>query len=229
MFMKLLLVRHGHPNYELDCLTPLGHLQAEAAAKRLKDEKIDLFYSSTCGRAVETAEHVAAQYGAEVTQLEFMREVIWGYNDDPHDPAGHPWNLVDQMILEGKTLGNSDWREIPPFLGNRVAENADMIAEAFDAWMEQLGYTREGEYYRCGVGTEKTVALFSHGGSSNAVLAHLLNLPFPYVIQVFRANYTSVTVVTFPDTPGKLVMPVLELVNDARHIENLKAEAFYGN
>ena len=31
--MKIYFVRHGHPNYELDCLTPLGHRQAEAAAE----------------------------------------------------------------------------------------------------------------------------------------------------------------------------------------------------
>lgn len=67
--MKLLLVRHGHPNYELDCLTSLGHLQAEAAAKRLMDKNIDLFYSSTCGRAVETAQYTAKEYGLPVTQL----------------------------------------------------------------------------------------------------------------------------------------------------------------
>ena len=24
--MRIIFVRHGHPNYELDCLTPLGHL-----------------------------------------------------------------------------------------------------------------------------------------------------------------------------------------------------------
>ena len=40
--MRLLFVRHGHPNYELDCLTDLGHLQAEAAAERLMKENIDV-------------------------------------------------------------------------------------------------------------------------------------------------------------------------------------------
>ena len=55
--MRLLLVRHGHPNYELDCLTPLGRLQAEAAAERLTNENIDAIYASTCGRALETASY----------------------------------------------------------------------------------------------------------------------------------------------------------------------------
>ena len=227
--MRLLLVRHGHPNYELDCLTPLGHQQAEAAAERLKSENIDVFFSSTCGRAVETAEHVASRYGMDVTPLPFMREVTWGYNGRTNDAEGHPWNLVDQMVLEGKTLRDPNWREIPPFTGNSICENVDLIAEGIDAWLATLGYQREGEYYRAGENTRKTVALFSHGGSSNAVLAHILNMPFPYVIQVFRADFTSITVLNFPDTPGKLVTPVLALVNDCAHIRDINTEQFYGN
>ena len=39
--MKIIFVRHGHPDYMKDCLTELGHPQAEAAAERLKNEKID--------------------------------------------------------------------------------------------------------------------------------------------------------------------------------------------
>ena len=31
--MRIIFVRHGHPNYELDCLTPLGKLQAQAVAE----------------------------------------------------------------------------------------------------------------------------------------------------------------------------------------------------
>ena len=33
--MRIVFVRHGHPNYEKDCLTELGHRHAEAAALRL--------------------------------------------------------------------------------------------------------------------------------------------------------------------------------------------------
>ena len=29
--MRIIFVRHGHPNYRKDCLTELGHLQAKAA------------------------------------------------------------------------------------------------------------------------------------------------------------------------------------------------------
>ena len=43
--MRIIFVRHGHPNYRKDCLTELGHLQAKAAAKRLKEEGIETIES----------------------------------------------------------------------------------------------------------------------------------------------------------------------------------------
>ncbi len=43
--MRLFFVRHGHPDYEKDCLTELGHIQAERAAMRLKEEGIKKIYS----------------------------------------------------------------------------------------------------------------------------------------------------------------------------------------
>ena len=70
--MKIVFVRHGHPNYHEDCLTELGHLQAEAAAQRLKDEGIEKVYSSTNGRAYETAEYTARLYGCDVIPCDFM-------------------------------------------------------------------------------------------------------------------------------------------------------------
>lgn len=49
--MRIVLVRHGDPNYEKDCLTELGHKQAAVAAQRLLKEGIDEIYSSPLGRA----------------------------------------------------------------------------------------------------------------------------------------------------------------------------------
>ena len=54
--MRIVFVRHGHPNYEKDCLTELGHKQAQAAAERVANEGICEIYASTCGRAYETAQ-----------------------------------------------------------------------------------------------------------------------------------------------------------------------------
>ena len=54
--MRLIMVRHGEPNYEKDCLTETGRQQAAAAAERLAREGITAVYASPMGRARETAE-----------------------------------------------------------------------------------------------------------------------------------------------------------------------------
>ncbi len=52
--MLFFYVRHGDPIYNPDELTPLGHRQAEAVAKRLSLYGIDKIYSSTSDRAYLT-------------------------------------------------------------------------------------------------------------------------------------------------------------------------------
>ena len=49
--MRLIFVRHGEPDYEKDCLTETGKIQAAAAAERLAGEGISEIYASPCGRA----------------------------------------------------------------------------------------------------------------------------------------------------------------------------------
>ena len=84
--MRIIFVRHGHPNYVDDCLTPLGHRHAEAAALRLKDEGVSEIYSSTCGRAMETAQHTADLLGLSVEGMDAFREINWG--DENGQPIG---------------------------------------------------------------------------------------------------------------------------------------------
>ena len=45
--MLLFYIRHGDPIYNPDSLTPLGHRQAEAVAKRLALYGIDEIYASS--------------------------------------------------------------------------------------------------------------------------------------------------------------------------------------
>ena len=110
------------------------------------------------------------------------------------------------------------WREHPYFRQNQAVEYLDMISEKIDGLMETLGYRHEGVRFLCGENTDRTVALFSHGGSGACVLAHLLALPFPYVCTVLPYDFTSVIILEFPDRPGRYFHPRLELFNDIAHI-----------
>lgn len=226
--MRIILVRHGHPDYARDCLTPLGHRHAAAAAERLKDEGIDRIYSSTCGRAMETAAHLAETLRLPVIPCDCFREIRWGSADGEFIPDdGHPWTTADRMVSCGEPLVDPDWQRSGRFRRNLVVEQAQKIASAADAWLQELGYTREGLYYRAAVDTDRTVALFGHGGETAALLCHLFNLPFPFTCAAMGPDYTGVTVIALPDAPGQLVSPRFELMNDARHIHALRTDNVY--
>lgn len=227
--MRIIFVRHGHPNYKLDCLTELGHRQAEAAARRLSDERIERIFSSTCGRARETAEHVAAPRGLTVEPLEFMREIGWGtLSGEPLLAEGHPWHVAVDMVAHGIPLNDPDWATKEPFCRNAVTARAGKVAEGIDALLAECGYVREGEYYRVTEPCDRTVLIASHGGSGSAALGHLMNLPFPYVCGTLHPDFTGVSVVSLAGERGALITPVIEVLNDARHIVGLEATAEYG-
>ncbi len=219
--MRIVFVRHGEPDYEHDCLTREGQVQALAAAERLKEEGIEEIYASPLGRATETAAAASAALGLPVTVLDFMREVHWGSRDgSPLFSGGHPWNMADEMVRQGVNLNRPDWREHPFFRNNTVLDCVDAVEKGIDGWLASMGYVREGFYYRNvrPDDRQKTVALFSHGGSSCAAMGHMLNLPFPYACALLHLEFTGITVLRLDRHPGAVTFPCLELGNDGRHL-----------
>ena len=73
--MLLYIVRHGEPNYEKDCLTENGKLQAEAVGKRIAASGIDVIYSSPMGRAQETAAPACRLLGLPCNIEDWAHEV----------------------------------------------------------------------------------------------------------------------------------------------------------
>ncbi len=220
--MRIIFVRHGEPDYQHDCLTETGKMQAAAAAKRLAREGISEIYASPMGRASQTAAYTARELGLPVTTLDYMHEISWGGPGIPHN--GHPWTLSDWMISrEDYDFFRHDWRQHPYFKGNVAVEYLDSISAQFDELILTQGYRHEGTRFLCETDRQKTIAVFSHGGSGGCVLAHLLALPFPYVCTVLPYEFTSIIILEFPVQPGEYVHPRIELFNDAAHIRNLSS------
>lgn len=228
--MRIIFVRHGYPDYKLDCLTEVGHQHAEAAAVRLADEPFKRIFSSTCGRAVETAEHIAAKHDLPIESFDFMREIKWGPIEGDSLPYknGYPWVVVDGMVEDNDSLLDPNWMEEGKFANNSVKFLIQDIGEEFDKLLAELGYVREGNFYRVVKKFDDTVAMVSHGGSSSAALAHLFNLPFPFVCQSIRPLFTAITVVSLSGEEGRLISPRFEIVNDSRHIKQIGHEVYFG-
>lgn len=222
--MRIVFVRHGHPDYVNDCLTALGHEQAKRAALRLKNEGIGEIFSSSMGRAYETALHTANLLKLEVEKLDFIREIKWGSdNGEKVYQDGHPWDTSIYAVKNGFNLMDEEWTRDKMFSGNKVFSEVERVGKQADDWLLRLGYKREGTSYRVvGENTDRTVALFSHGGASSALFSHLLNLPFFYLCGTLCPDFTAITVLRFSDEKGELTVPLIEIANDSRHIEGEK-------
>ena len=227
--MKIIFVRHGHPDYRKDCLTEIGHLHGEAVGLRLRDEKIDRICSSSCGRARETAEHIAKYHALSVETFDFMREIGWGSIDGTElYKNGHPWYTIDDMIEKGEPLNDPDFAKGERFGNNTTIFDIERVAKGFDEWLASFGYVREGNYYRVQKKNDERVVMASHSGSSTAALARLFSLPFPLMTAIVRPDYTAITVVCMEGEEGKLTVPHFELVNDTKHIEGIDIENYFG-
>ena len=218
--MRILFIRHGKPDYKTDSLLEIGKVQADAVAARVKGEGISEIYSSTMGRAVQTAEPTSKLLGLDVTSFDFMREINWGNtNGEELLFDGHPWFTIPNMIKNGESVLYEDWYNREPFKRNdKLLKSVKRVTDGADAWLKTLGFEREGEYYRVKEENNKTIAMFSHGGSSTVFLSHIMNIPFPRMCSVFRPYFTSVTVVEFSGKVGELCSPKFRLMSDERHV-----------
>ena len=218
--MRIMFIRHGEPNYELDCLTPKGKLQAQAATKRLMSEGIEEVWSSPLGRARETAAAFNELSGLPVKILDFMRELDWGSADGSAlFEGGHPWFTANEMARLDLPLNDHDWKNGPYFKNNIVTKIISNIEENIDKWLLDLGLERTANGYRAieGKKQDRTVALFSHGGSSSAAIGHILGIPFPQTCALFHFGHTGITTLRFDQTPGLASVPCIELLNDMAH------------
>ncbi|MBR4941703.1 MAG: histidine phosphatase family protein [Clostridia bacterium] len=221
--MKLYLVRHGDPNYRDDCITELGKLQAAAAAERLRHSGIEKIFSSSCGRAVQTARATADVLGiGEIEILDFMREISWGARSGEEIfDHGRPWSISERLAEENNDLLDPQWRSGQYFENNKIMDHYDSMVPQIDGFTAGLGLVRQGLYYRVENCPYKTVALFSHGGSSSVLISRLFNLPLPFVTSALCPECTAITVVSFAEGVDGTVAPKFEIANDSRHIEGL--------
>ena len=63
-----------------------------------------------------------------------------------------------------------------------------------------------------------SIAIFSHGGSSSAVMSHLTNVSFIHFCGNFQLDFTSISVISLANNVGSLVCPKVEGLNDHKHI-----------
>lgn len=221
--MLLFYLRHGDPVYEPDSLTPLGHRQAEALARRLALYGLDAIYASSSERARLTAVPTAELLKLEPTILDWTSEVhAWAEMAYDCEDGVRRWCFGEPKFRklfvssEMRELGE-DWYTHPALAGTSFGQGILRVRRETDAFMASLGYThdRERGLYTGREYNSRRVALFAHHGFGLLFLSSLLDIPYPQFATHFNMGHTGMTVIHFEDEPGECVPEVFQLSNDS--------------
>ena len=194
--MRILIIRHGDPDYKNDTLTQKGHREAALLAARLQKEKIDYFYSSPLGRARHTCDYVARAHGKEKDVIE--KDWLQEFGCPLVLPSGRtrniPWDMLPQEWADNPKMYDKDgWYKQDFFEKGEMESRVRYVTDGLDELLKKHGYTRNGHIYRTEKGHTETIALFCHFGLETLLLSHLCDIsPMP-LWHHFVALPTSVT------------------------------------
>ncbi len=192
--MKIWLIRHGDPDYELDSLTEKGWREAALLADRLVKSNICAYYVSPLGRAKDTASLTLEKKYQQAEELPWLREFHAPIPDFHTGEPRLPWDqLPADWTIEPKYYDKSRWTQTKPMLEGHVAEEAQRVWNGLDAVLEKHGYRRDGNFYRAIAPNDDTLAFFCHFGVTCVMVGHLLGISPMVLWHNFCALPTSVT------------------------------------
>ncbi len=194
--MRILIVRHGDPDYELDSLTEKGRREATLLAERLKKEKLDYIYSSPLGRAKLTCEYTAKAMGREkdIVVKPWLREFGYPVLLPTGEERDVLWDMLPEFwTKDDKMYDYQNWCEQDYYEKAGIKERYREVVENLDALLKERGYAREGRLYKTEQGNRDTIIFFCHFGLEMMLLSHLLNISPVVLTHHFVAPPTSVT------------------------------------
>lgn len=200
---RLIIVRHGQTEWNTlnrvqglrnNPLSPEGESQAHRLGRRLKDERIDVIYTSTLRRAIHTAEAVAAHHPAvEIRKCPELNEMDWG-------------------VWEGLTFGEIEER-YPDQLERRDQDKFNFAPEEGEspADLERRLIPFLKEIVRRHNG--KTVLIVGHGGINRVIMGIILEWP-PEKTATVKSGNTSVSIIEVKESASRM-----HLFNCKKHLE----------
>ncbi len=192
--MRILIIRHGDPDYEIDGLTEKGKIEAELLSKYLQNEKIDKVYCSTLGRARLTAKPFLEKKGMEASYCEWLREFNYEKVNLPYaDKPKIVWDLFPEFVNDHPELYSPDWYTADFIKQSGIKAAYDEVCAQFDKVLKEHGYERDGFNYKAVRPNHDTIAFVCHFGLTAVLLSHIFNCS---PISVWQHTVTLTTSVT---------------------------------
>ena len=192
--MKILLIRHGDPDYANDSLTEKGWREARLLCSRLEKLDVREYYVSPLGRAQDTIRPLLEKTGRTAVTIPWMREFPVHQVDEYTGRYHVVWDYMPRYRERFPEWDSAEnWMDAHPFDQGEVRPLVEEMWQGLDGILARYGYVREGRFYRVEQPSTDTIALVCHFGAGTILLSHLLNLS---AMQLLHATFMAPTSVT---------------------------------
>ncbi|BCS81224.1 histidine phosphatase family protein [Anaerocellum diazotrophicum] len=198
---RIYLVRHGETDWNrfnlvqgsIDTdLNSIGIEQAKKIAERLKNEKIDIIFSSTLKRAYTTASYIKSYHPYAMFETsEKLNEINFG------EWEGLSFNELEKKYYHTYLM----WKDNPDKAIFPGEGNLNVVMKRVKSFYDEL---LQKDY--------NNIAIVTHGGIVKLSIIYLLTLPLDFYKKCWIGN-ASLSIV---DIKGERRM--LSLLNDMSHL-----------
>lgn len=204
MKTKLIIVRHAEAvgnairefhGWTDSSITEKGHIQAKQVAERLKDVPIDVIYSSSLKRTMQTARYISEVKGLPVIQRDDLKEINGGLWE------GMTWSeLVKAFPKEYE-----NWEERPHMHLMPEGESMKDFQKRLINAVTDILDKEKG----------KNVCIVTHGTAIRALMCWFLNCSLEDIVKVPWCDNTAVTIV---DHNGEKF--IVDIEGDTCHLDD---------
>ncbi|MCR4434350.1 MAG: histidine phosphatase family protein [Clostridiales bacterium] len=192
-------VFHGWTDSEL---TEKGHIQAERLAERLKDVNIDVLYSSSLKRALQTAGYIAKIKNLPIIRTDKLKEINGG------DWENMRWDELPEV-----------WPEQYDTWENRPHEHKMPNGESMEEFQGRL---IDEVKHIIAQNPGKDVCIVTHGTAIRVLMCYFYGCRLEEVIHVVWYDNTAVSILDYEEGKFTIVMQgdTSHLDKDSSTIEN---------
>lgn len=203
MKTKLIFVRHGEAEGNFirafqgwtdGELTPKGHIQAQCAASKLKETPIDVIYSSSLKRTLQTAQYISEIKNLPIIETEDLREINGG------DWEGQPWEVLPKKWPKE----HDTWENAPHIHQMPHGESMMEFQQRLIKEVSRISNLHPGQ----------VILIVTHGTAIRAMLAYFRHRELEEMIRIPWCDNTAMTIV---DCEEDLFSVIVE--GDASHLE----------
>lgn len=181
---------HGWTDSEI---TDMGHKQAQRVAERLQEEPIDVLYSSSMKRTLQTAQYIADRKQLPIIRTDKLKEINGG------DWEGTKFEQLSTLW----PIEHDTWENKPHLHQMPNGESMEEFRERLLQEVDAIIAANRG----------KTICIVTHGTAIKALMCHFHVCPLEHMVNIPWYDNTSVTIIDHEDGHFKVIKE-----GDASHL-----------